>query len=96
MEPVLHLYPLLIDFAALGKERARVMADLRERGVGTQVHYIPIHHQPYYVEQSGAVDLPGADAYYAKALSIPYYPLMTDQDAERVAKTIKSVLGING
>ncbi|WP_144223215.1 UDP-4-amino-4,6-dideoxy-N-acetyl-beta-L-altrosamine transaminase [Mesorhizobium amorphae] len=96
VEPVLHLYPLLIDFAALGKERARVMADLRERGVGTQVHYIPIHHQPYYVEQSGAVDLPGADAYYAKALSIPYYPLMTDQDAERVAKTIKSVLGING
>lgn len=64
VEPVLHLYPLLIDFAALGKERASVMADLREQGIGTQVHYIPIHRQPYYVERSGAVHLPGADAYY--------------------------------
>ncbi|MFE0013683.1 UDP-4-amino-4,6-dideoxy-N-acetyl-beta-L-altrosamine transaminase [Mesorhizobium sp. NPDC059054] len=96
IEPVLHLYPLLIDFAAIGKERASVMSELREHGIGTQVHYIPIHRQPYYVEQSGAFDLPGADAYYAKALSIPYYPLMTDLDAERVARTIKRVLGING
>lgn len=95
-EPVLHLYPLLIDFAALGKDRAKVMADLRQQGIGTQVHYIPIHRQPYYVARSGALHLPGADAYYAKALSIPYYPLMTDHDAERVARAIKSVLGING
>lgn len=96
IEPVLHLYPLLIDFVALGKERASVMADLREQGIGTQVHYIPIHRQPYYVDRSGAVHLPGADAYYAKALSIPFYPLMTDHDAERVAATIKSVLRVNG
>lgn len=94
-EPVLHLYPLLIDFGALGKERARVMVDLRERGIGTQVHYIPIHRQPYYVEQSGVVDLPGADSYYTRALSIPYYPLMSDHDAERVAIGIRSVLSIN-
>ncbi|WP_395382657.1 DegT/DnrJ/EryC1/StrS family aminotransferase [Mesorhizobium sp. UC22_110] len=94
-EPVLHLYPLLIDFAALGRERARVMADLRELGIGTQVHYIPIHRQPYYVEHSRVVDLPGADSYYEKALSIPYYPLMTDQDAERVVRAVRGVLGIN-
>lgn len=96
VEPVLHLYPLLIDFEAFGKERGRVMADLRAMGIGTQVHYIPIHRQPYYVGLAGVADLPGADAYYSRALSIPYYPLMTDDDAHRVANAVKSVLGLNG
>lgn len=94
--PVLHLYPLLIDFAAFGIDRARVMAELRARGIGTQVHYIPIHRQPYYVERNGRADLPGADAYYERALSLPYYPLMEEADAVRVAKAVKQVLGING
>jgi UDP-4-amino-4,6-dideoxy-N-acetyl-beta-L-altrosamine transaminase len=91
-EPVLHLYPLLIDFAALGKDRAQVMAELRALGIGTQVHYIPIHRQPYYVRHSGEAELPGADAYYAKVLSIPYYPLMTEPDAERVVDAVRQVL----
>lgn len=94
-DPVLHLYPLLIDFAALGKERAQVMAQLRQKGIGTQVHYIPIHRQPYYAKLDGATYLPGADAYYERALSIPYYPLMELEDARRVAAAIKEVLGIN-
>lgn len=91
-EPVLHLYPLLIDFAALRKDRAAVMADLRALGIGTQVHYIPVHRQPYYVRHCGTGELPGADAYYARVLSIPYYPLMTDRDAERVVEAVKQVL----
>ncbi|MBO6899854.1 MAG: UDP-4-amino-4,6-dideoxy-N-acetyl-beta-L-altrosamine transaminase [Rhizobiaceae bacterium] len=95
-EPVLHLYPLLIDFAAFGKERAQVMAELRSRGIGTQVHYIPIHRQPYYVGRDGPADMPGADVYYQRALSLPYYPLMEEADAERVVREVKQVLGING
>ncbi|THF55657.1 UDP-4-amino-4,6-dideoxy-N-acetyl-beta-L-altrosamine transaminase [Ollibium composti] len=91
-EPILHLYPLLIDFATLGRDRARVMAELRALGIGTQVHYIPVHRQPYYVRHNGIVELPGADAYYARALSIPYYPLLTDQDAERVVDAVRQVL----
>lgn len=95
-EPVLHLYPLLIDFAAFGKHRAQVMAELRDKGIGTQVHYIPIHRQPYYTGLNGRGVLPGADAYYARALSLPYYALMEEADAERVVHTVKQVLGING
>jgi UDP-4-amino-4,6-dideoxy-N-acetyl-beta-L-altrosamine transaminase len=91
-EPVLHLYPLLIDFAAVGKDRARVMGELRELGVGTQVHYIPVHRQPYYVRHCGRRHLPGADAYYDRVLSIPYYPLMSDADARRVVEAVRQVL----
>lgn len=92
--PVLHLYPVSIDFEALGRDRASVMNSLRAKGVGTQVHYIPIHRQPYYAALS-SVDLPGADAYYAKALSLPYYPLMEPADALRVSTALKDVLGLN-
>jgi UDP-4-amino-4,6-dideoxy-N-acetyl-beta-L-altrosamine transaminase len=94
-DPVLHLYPVHIDFAALGKDRARVMGELRGRGVGTQVHYIPIHRQPYYARLNGKADLPGADAYYRGVLSLPYYPLMEREDARRVAAAVKGVLGLN-
>lgn len=93
-QPVLHLYPVLIDFEALARDRASVMNALRAKGVGTQVHYIPIHRQPYYAKLSG-VDLPGADAYYARALSLPYYPLMEPADAARAAAALKDVLGLN-
>jgi len=82
--PALHLYVVLIDFPAIGRTRAEAMAFLRDRGVGTQVHYLPVHRQPYYRDLYGQLDLPGADAYYERALSIPLYPDMTDADADRV------------
>jgi UDP-4-amino-4,6-dideoxy-N-acetyl-beta-L-altrosamine transaminase len=86
-----HLYALLIDFAALGTTRARFMASLRERRIGTQVHYLPVHHQPYYRKLYGELALPGADAYYARCLSIPFYPAMTDDDVARVAAVLAEV-----
>lgn len=91
---VLHLYVLLIEFAKIGKDRSRVMRDLRERGVGTQVHYLPVHHQPYYVKRYGPQTLPGADSYYSKALSIPIYPQMSDADADAVVAAVYDVLDI--
>ncbi len=95
VDPVLHLYPLLINFEALGKDRGQIMGELRQQGIGTQVHYIPIHRQPYYAERYGALDLPGADSYYARALSIPYYPMMEVEDARRVAEAVRNVLRLN-
>jgi UDP-4-amino-4,6-dideoxy-N-acetyl-beta-L-altrosamine transaminase len=83
-----HLYALNIDFRALGTTRARFMKALREQGVGTQVHYIPLHQQPYYRNRYGEMSLPGAEAYYARCLSIPMFPSMTDADVERVAQAI--------
>jgi dTDP-4-amino-4,6-dideoxygalactose transaminase len=87
-----HLMTVLIDFAAKGTTRAAVMAALRERGVGSQVHYIPVHSQPYYRQRYGELDLPGADAWYARCLSLPLFPAMTDQDVGRVVDALAQVL----
>jgi UDP-4-amino-4,6-dideoxy-N-acetyl-beta-L-altrosamine transaminase len=66
---------------------------LRENGLGVQVHYVPIHLQPYYREHFGykAGDLPKAEAYYRCAVSIPIFPAMSDEDVERVVRTVLSV-----
>ena len=93
-DPVLHLMVALIDFAAVGKTRREVVDALKARGVGTQVHYIPVHRQPYYRELYGALDLPGAEAWYARCLSLPLYPGMDDGDVEKVAAALKDVLGL--
>lgn len=92
-DPCRHLYPVLIDFDAAGKSRAAVMGQLREKGIGTQVHYIPIHLQPHYRALSPGLSLPGAEAYYARALSLPLYPDMADEDTDRVAEAVKAVVG---
>jgi dTDP-4-amino-4,6-dideoxygalactose transaminase len=66
---------------------------LRENGIGAQVHYIPIHLQPYYHEHFGYSegDLPHSEAYYHRAISLPMFPAMSDGD---VGTVIDVVLGI--
>lgn len=86
-----HIYAVLIDFARLGQSRARVMTRLREEGVGTQVHYIPVHKQPYYRKLHGDVVLPGADAYYGRCLSLPCYPALTDANTARVVDALHAM-----
>ena len=87
-----HLYPVLIDFDAAGKDRAAVMRELQALGVGTQVHYLPVPWQPYYRGLYGEPDVPGAAAYYGRVLSLPIYPAMTDEDVARVVAALKAVL----
>jgi UDP-4-amino-4,6-dideoxy-N-acetyl-beta-L-altrosamine transaminase len=86
-----HLYAVHIDFAALGRTRAQVMARLVEEGIGTQVHYLPVHRQPYYTERYGVIPLPGADAYYRHCLSLPIFPTLQDDEVERVAAALASL-----
>ncbi len=92
--PAWHLCAVRIDFAAAGRTRARVMADLRARGIGTQVHYIPVHRQPYWRKRCGDLALPGADAHYARTLSLPLFPAMADADVDRVAAALAETLGL--
>lgn len=89
-----HLYAVQIDFIALGKTRTQVMQELREKGVGTQVHYIPVPTQPFYRETYGYKDgdYPIAEKYYEQELSLPLYPGMSDEDVDCVIKTIKSIV----
>lgn len=92
-DAALHLLTVLIDFEGLGLTRRAVVEALKAKGVGTQVHYIPVHRQPYYVNRQGLADLPGADAWYARCLTLPLYPAMTDGDVERVVDALAEVLG---
>ena len=89
----LHLFVVLIDFAALGKTRKQVMDALRAQGIGTQVHYIPVHRQPYYRERYGQLDLPGANAHYARCLSLPLFAGMELGDVDRVVEAVRQVVG---
>lgn len=91
-DPVWHLYVVLIDFAALGRDRAQVVRALAERGIGTQVHYLPVHRQPYYRHRYGLADLPGADAYYARALTLPLFTSMNDDDVDRVVEALSDLV----
>ena len=91
--PALHLLTVLIDFEAEGISRRTVVESLKAQGIGTQVHYIPVHRQPYYVNRQGLADLPGADAWYARCLTLPLYPTMTDGDVERVVDALAGILG---
>ena len=92
-DTVFHLFAVNIDFAALGTTRARVMAGLRERGIGTQVHYAPVHRQPYWQTRALAQrELPGADRFYQNTLSLPLYADMADDDPARVIRALKDVL----
>ncbi len=89
-----HVYAVLIDFEAAGRDRSVVMEGLRARGVMTQVHYLPLPLQPYYVERGADIDrYPGASAYYERVLSLPLYPRMRETDVDRVVRALAEVLG---
>ncbi len=84
-----HLYVVeLTDEAEC--DRATLFAAMREAGIGVNVHYIPIHTQPYY-ERLGFKrgDFPASEAYYDRAITIPLFPAMSDEEQDRVAQIIR-------
>ena len=90
-----HLYVVLIDFPAAGLERADLMNRLRQQGVGSQVHYIPVHLQPVYRAVCGTKpgDCPKAEDMYRRILSLPLYPDMTEADVDRVVGLLAGLTG---
>ncbi|MBI1263966.1 MAG: UDP-4-amino-4,6-dideoxy-N-acetyl-beta-L-altrosamine transaminase [Alphaproteobacteria bacterium] len=93
-DPCRHLYNVRIDFQAAGVTRAQVMARLKAEGIGAQVHYIPLYRQPFHAPRHTAGPLPGAEAHYARTLSLPLWPGMADGDPERVAQALERTLGL--
>jgi len=90
--PAWHLAVALIDFEAAGSSRAQVVHRLAACGVGTQVHYVPVHRQPYYRRRYGDLSLPGAEAYYARCLSLPLYPGLSAREVDRVVDALAACL----
>lgn len=75
-------------------DRSAVYDRLRELGVGSAVHYIPVHLQPYYRDLGFKPgDFPNAEAYYSRAVTLPMYPMMTDADVRTVIDVMTAVVG---
>jgi perosamine synthetase len=88
-----HLYVLRINFNSIGISRGRFMQELRLRGIGSQVHYIPVPAQPYY-RRIGfkPEDYPNAQNYYHEALSIPLFYALSDELQRHVINALKELL----
>lgn len=88
-----HLYVLKLRDGALGIERDRFIVELKERGIGTSVHFIPLHMHPYYRDAFGYTPeaLPVAAGLYRRSISLPIYSKMTDGEVGRVVEAVLDV-----
>lgn len=87
VEHAYHLFVVQIDPEIFGMNRASAFQALRTRGIGVNVHYVPVYLHPYYQKLGYAAGLcPQAEAAYDRILSLPIYPTMTDQDVDRVVE----------
>ena len=91
-DPAWHLYAPRFQFQETGVARDVLMRHLQAAGIGTQVHYIPVHRQPYYRRLLGELQLPGAMNYYRRTLSLPLYPSLSDDDIKRVVDVLVEAL----
>lgn len=87
-----HLFPILLN-EALSEHRATIFKYLRDHNVGTQVHYIPVHTQPYYQRLGFSWgQFPIAEDYYNRTLSLPLFPDLTDQEQEVVVQVLRDAI----
>ncbi len=89
-----HLYVIKIDFPKLEISRADLFAELRARGIGVNVHYIPVHLHPFYQNNFGTRPgmCPVAEAAYEQILSLPMHPGMSDEKIDAVCSTFQNVI----
>jgi len=88
-----HLYIVGWNSERSGLSRAQAFARLREAGIGANVHYIPVHLQPYYRVRGCRPGLaPNAESYYASAITLPLHARMTDAQQDHVVATVRGML----
>lgn len=89
-----HLYPLQIKFDELNISKKDFFARLKEKNIFGQVHYIPVHLQPFYKKEFGFKegDYPISEKFYQREISIPMYPLLNEEDLNYITKTITETL----
>ena len=88
-----HLYVIRLDLSALEATHKQIFRKLREQGIGVNLHYIPVHLQPYYQRLGfGKCDFPNAERYYAEAISLPLFPTLAEDQQDKVVQALTSVL----
>jgi perosamine synthetase len=92
-----HLYVIRLNLQRLRIDRNGFIDELKRKGIGTSVHFIPLHIHPYYRETYGYQpdDFPVAFETYKRIISLPIYAKMTDQDVERVIESVTDIVKSN-
>jgi len=89
----LHLYVIRLQLGKITKTHSQVFEALRERGIGVNLHYIPVHTQPYYQRMGfGVGDFPEAERYYAEAISLPMFQTLREEQQRQVTAALQAVL----
>ncbi|MBO1538731.1 UDP-4-amino-4,6-dideoxy-N-acetyl-beta-L-altrosamine transaminase [Pseudomonas sp. OA65] len=89
----LHLYVIRLQLDKISKTHRQVFESLREQGIGVNLHYIPVHTQPYYAQMGfKPEDFPAAQAYYREAISIPMFQTMSDEQQDRVVASLRKAV----
>jgi UDP-4-amino-4,6-dideoxy-N-acetyl-beta-L-altrosamine transaminase len=89
----LHLYVIRLKLQKIDKSHCEVFDLLREHGIGVNLHYIPVHTQPYYRRMGFKQgDFPQAERYYAEAISLPMYQTLSDEQQDQVVSVLQKVL----
>lgn len=88
-----HLYVVRVDFSKISKTKNQIFAEMKEKGICLNLHYIPVHTQPYY-ENLGfkGVDFPNSEKYYEEAFTLPLYYSLTDEQQDHIVKSLVEVL----
>lgn len=92
--PAWHIYIIQLNLERLKVDRREIFEALRAENIGVNVHYIPIHLQPYYQKRFGynLGDFPKAENYYSRAITLSVFPKMTDKDVDDVIMAVKKVI----
>ena len=98
VKAVYHIYVIQLRLAKLRVGRREIFEALRAENIGVNVHYIPVHLHPFYQREFGykAGDYPNAERYYARVITLPLFPAMTEADVEDVIEAVRKVIGYYG
>ena len=90
-----HLFVIRLNLDRLSIDRDQVIEELKNRNIGTSVHFIPLHLHPYYMRTYAYKrgDYPGAEAIYERCISLPIYPKMSDRDVDDVIEALTDIVG---
>lgn len=89
----MHLYSIRLQLEKISKSHRQVFDELRENGIGVNLHYIPIYAQPYYQKYGfEPYNFPEAERYYAEAISLPIFPTLNTAQQDQVTSALKNLL----
>ncbi len=92
-----HIYPIQFDLEKLSISRKEIFAKLSEKGIKCQVHYVPVHFMPFYQKKFGYKkgDFPITEQYYERAITLPLFPKLTNEEVDYVVESVKEIINSN-